>query len=665
MKKIDRRDFLKVAGGAVVGGGAGFVLSGAPFDAFQWVVEWTQDQVVPSPGEERFITGICHACPNKCAIRVRMIDDRAVKIETENKGCSMGQALVQWFYHPERVKYPLKRVGKKGSGKFAPVKWDEAIQDITTSFNKLRKEGKADSLAAITNPHTMRSTLLLERLLRAAGSPHLYTESCMCNLSRAAVKHLYNLDGALCYDLENADYILSFSARLLEGWGQPYSMHKAFLNWKKTDAKLVQVDTLCSRTASLANEWIPLKPGTELTLALGIAYHLLRKGKTSRGTGFADWSQMVFNYYTPDNVSKITGVPIETISRIAGEFAEAKRPLAVAGRGGTGISSSAAEIIAIQTLNDLVESTGKTGGVSIKLFSTLGDPPADDIARASLEKATRSKGLDDFIASEIDPGILIINEANPVHRSTHGKKLVEKMQRTPLVISLSTLINDTAHYSDYILPTLTALERIGESAPVTRSQSLCAGEIILKIARGIEGVADAFPWSSRAEIDFPEEELITPRTRAYSADIFKEHLKQISAQQEQKEYPLALIPFEVPAIGDGVGLAFPYVLKSIDGKIFSYDKLWVHMHPETAEKDGLSEGSKIDLISKRGEIGSVRVHLTKLVAPGVVAVPLGFGHTSYTKYGSDKGVNPKEIMTADIDPISGTADWWLTRIQIS
>jgi len=91
----------------------------------------------------------------------------------------------------------------------------------------------------------------------------------------------------------------------------------------------------------------------------------------------------------------------------------------------------------------------------------------------------------------------------------------------------------------------------------------------------------------------------------------------------------------------------------------------VMMNPDTAKQEGVSEGSRIDIESSRGEIGSVKVHITKTVAPGAVAIPLGFGHEFYTKYAGDKGVNAKEIMSDDIDPISGAADWWFTRVKIS
>ncbi|HQL81580.1 MAG TPA: molybdopterin dinucleotide binding domain-containing protein, partial [Spirochaetota bacterium] len=86
---------------------------------------------------------------------------------------------------------------------------------------------------------------------------------------------------------------------------------------------------------------------------------------------------------------------------------------------------------------------------------------------------------------------------------------------------------------------------------------------------------------------------------------------------------------------------------------------------KTADGQGVSEGERIDIESSRGEIGSVRAHLTDTVAPGTIAIPLGFGHKAYTRYAREKGVNPKEIMTNDIDPLTGAANWWLTRVKIS
>ena len=131
------------------------------------------------------------------------------------------------------------------------------------------------------------------------------------------------------------------------------------------------------------------------------------------------------------------------------------------------------------------------------------------------------------------------------------------------------------------------------------------------------------------------------------------------------EFPLTMIPLEVALVGDGDGMAFPYVLKNIDWHSFFDGKLWVQMNRATAKKEGVSEGETIAIYSSRGKLGKVKVHLSDVVAPDTVAIPLGFGHESYTVYGNDKGVNPKKIMTADVDPVTGTADFWSTRVKIS
>ena len=125
------------------------------------------------------------------------------------------------------------------------------------------------------------------------------------------------------------------------------------------------------------------------------------------------------------------------------------------------------------------------------------------------------------------------------------------------------------------------------------------------------------------------------------------------------------MPVELPFVGDGDGMAFPYVTKTIDGLTFSQGKLYVQINRETAKKYGISEGEKLDIISERGEIGTVKAHLTDLVAPEVIGIPLGFGQKAYTKYAKNKGVNAKEIMSDKIDPLSGTANWWITRVKIS
>ncbi len=668
MEKFERRDIIKLASGAVVGTATGTLFSGAPFDMLQWLVEWTQDQKVPAPGEEKYLEGVCKACSQGCPISVRMIGNRAVKIETGNSGCARVQTALQLLYHPERVQKPLKRVGRKGKAKFEPVSWETAINDITKKIESLKDSGKGNAIAAIDGRSKGLSGQLLERLVKSCGSAHYYNESSADTFSAAAVNLTQNQAGSIYYDFENADYILSFGARLVEGWGDAARMNRAFTGWKARGAKYVQIDTLCTRSASIADKWIPIKAGTETILAMGIAYHLIKMGRLSGGANFAQWSQIVINDYAPERVTQLTGVSADILKQTAQEFASARNPIAVAGKGGQGVSSSSVEIAAIQALNSMVGSLGR--GVKIATAAGLGEPPMDAAAAASFGKSKKAAGLDDFIKGAEKPELVFINEANPVHRSALGQKLAEKLEKASMVVAFMPLVNDTAAYADYVLPTISTLEYPapkGAEPVAPRYKSMHSGDIILKIAKGVKGAQNAFPWTSYKDI-IPLTGRIDIRGAAnftFPVDLFKTYLAEFSKKAVSKEYTLALVPFETYLVGDGDGMALPYVLKGIESHILKKGKFYVWMNPETADKEGVSENSSIDIESKRGEIGSVKVHLTKVVAPGVIAVPLGFGHVKFTEYAEDKGVNPKEIMSDDIDPISGTADWWFTRVKIS
>ncbi|MBN1534593.1 MAG: molybdopterin-dependent oxidoreductase [Spirochaetes bacterium] len=655
MKKIDRKDFLTLTGGAVVGGLTGTVFSGAPFDALQWLVEWTQDQHRPPVGREHFIRTVCDQCRDRCELSIRMSDDRAVMVQTSNTACPLGQNALQLLYHSERIQQPLKRDGRKGSGRWTPVSWDQALTDIAAKVREKAQANKRHLIAGISREYNL-SSALLDRLVAALGSRNSYYEATLESLTTAA------LGGVPQYDFENTDYILSFGARILEGWGQPNSILKAFKGWKERGTRFVMAETNMSRTASLADEWVPVKPGTELFLALGIAYVLVReKGRNSAGTGFAGWVTYI-NDFTPEQVAGITGVSAEKIREIADAFSRAARPVAVCGRGIRGISSSAAEITAVYALNSLVN----TRAASLSQFAGLGNPPMSQEASQSYDANEAKRGLDEFI-KDGNFELVFINGANPLHRSVYGENLKAKLENA-FVVSVMPLVNDTALYSDYILPSLSFLETrtsAGDAVTTPYGQSRPAGQALLDLAAKIDEVRGAFPWGGFAELVGNAPAMRPAGNFAFNNEALKSQITLLKKLiSEDRNYPLSLIPCEHPLVGDGDGLAFPYVLKNIDNYTYSLGKLWVLINRQTADAEGVSEGERIDIESSRGEIGSVRAHLTDTVAPGVVAIPLGFGQRANTKYAEDKGVNPKEIMSAEIDPLTGCADWWLTRVKI-
>ncbi len=659
--KIERKDFLKIGAGAVVGGLTGATFSGAPFHGLQWLVEWTQDQYRPAPGDEKYVQAICDACPDKCQMTIRKIGPRAVKVETSNSGCPVGQSALQLLYHPERVLTPLKRIGGKGSGDFEPVTWDTALSDISGKMNGLIDKGSGNLIAGINKERNL-SAELLDLLVQASGSGHTYYESSLETLTGSA------LGGSAQYDFSNTDYVLSFGAKLFEGWGNPSRMRSALLSLRERGAKIVQVDTNCSRTASLADEWVAVKPGTEGILALGIANQLMKMGRRSAGAGYGAWSAVV-QRYTPQKVSGMTGVPAEKITAIAAAFNRARNPVAVAGRGGQGVSSSSAELAAVFGLNSMVNSKG----ASLNQPVPVGAPKLTPGAAKSMKASPKEKGLDAFIKNGSFE-VLLVNGADPAYKSVYGGDLVKKLEKA-FVVAITPLVNDTASYADYILPPLTFMETASPetgAAVVPRNKAIHAGDIIIKLAAKVNGAAASFPWTGYLDVIGKSGQKKGAGNPAFNADALKTYLQAFEKASKDTKFPLNMVPMEIEAIGDGDGMAYPYVNKITAGNIYSSDRfivttgaMWVHMNRATAKKYGASEGEGFRLESSRGKTGRVKVHITDTVAPDTIAVPLGFGHKAYTKYAADKGVNPKEIMNNEIDPLTGAADWWLTRVKLS
>lgn len=644
MKKIERKDFLKISGGVIAGGLTGWVFSGAPFLGFQMSVEWTQDQHEVPKGLEKFVSAVNDACPNGCDVTVRKIGERALQLQSDKGLCPSCQISLQLLYHPERIKSPLKRVGAKGSGKFEPVTWEQALKEISSRLNSLLGEGKENTIAAI-NKNESLSSIMMDKFVTAAGGKNVYYEAGLKSLETPV------LNGYIDYDFDKTDYILSFGARLIEGWGNIPSIRKSYVNWKKKGVKLVHADTISTRTASAADKWLPLKPGTEAVLAFGITNYLITsKRLNSSGTEFGKWAQMIINNYPVSKAASVTGLTEEQIKETAEEFYKAKNPVAVAGKGGIGVSASSAEILGVYCLNSLV----KTKAVQIKRNSAI-------------SYNAEFNGLDAFIKDGAF-NMLFLNNSNPVYKSVLGEELKKKMENA-FVVSLNPIMNDSAAFADYILPSMTYFESgSSDNKPVIKSfeESKDARDIIISLSKMVDKTKNIFPFESGLKANLlAGRETATNGNFSFNIDKVKGSIETLEKNIAQNnEFPLTLVPMEIPMVGDGDGLAFPYVHKTIDATHYYKEKLLVQVNKDTGKKYGLSENKSMVLQSARGKIGKVYVHLTDTVAPETIAIPLGFGHESYTIYGNKKGVNPKKIMSGEVDPLTGTADWWSTRVKI-
>jgi menaquinone reductase, molybdopterin-binding-like subunit len=486
---IDRRDFLKF----VLGGALGTVVSPMPWVSMDEVAKWSQRWApIPEKGEPAAITSTCKLCPGGCGIRVRVIQkERAVKIDGNpnhpvNRGglCPLGLAGLQVLYHEDiRVKTPMKRDGARGGGKWKPITWEEALSLVASRLIELREKNLSHTVAFLDGEGEGSQSQLVTRFLTAFGSPNTLRPFQLQDLEEALTQTLHGARTGLSYDLPNAQYVLSFGSALLDGWGNPGWVGQAFQAWRgypqKGRAKVVQIDSMASTTASLADDWIAIKPGTEGILALGLAHVMIEKDwykkefVQSKTTGLAELRALLNNQYTPDQVAKETEVSKETIVTLAKEFSTAKQPVAVWGKGKGEMPVRFFEAQAVHLLNILAGSVNRQGGVYLQPGSTtasgsnlvsdksLSQPRVDGALSAQYPRTGHRMGAFFENAALKKPyslNVLMTHEANPAFHLSQ-KHFVRALDQIPWVVSFSSFMDETTQLADLVLPVPTFLER--------------------------------------------------------------------------------------------------------------------------------------------------------------------------------------------------------------
>ena len=501
---IDRRRFLGFAIGAAAGSAIGVpggrVLAG--------LLPSADASFYPPKGPETLTLSVCAMCPGGCGIRVRRISERAVKLEGNplhpvNGGrlCPRGQAALQSLYHPDRIPGPLHRVGPRGAiGSFERVSWDRALDEVGGGLRKLREAGRPESLVLVRSSSRGIGSRGARRFLEAFGSPNDVVLDRGDEAAALALALTQGVRAVPAYDLASADYVLCVGGALLEASSSPVHAMRSFGQFRQgrtgRRGKLVCVESRLSITGSSADEWIPVRAGTEGVFALGVAGVLVSEGLYNRDfllertDGFEDAARggdgaarpglrtLLTRDYGLERVSSQTGVPVDAILRVAREFAAARRSLAAGPRRGPLLPGRVFDHLAVQVLNALVASVDAPGGVLVPEPVPLAAWPelaADPVA----EKGRRRPRLDGVSGSGSprilsDPEqlaeailtetpyraeALIVLEADPLFTSAAPEKFAKAIERVPLTVSFASLPDDTALSCDWILPEAHFLER--------------------------------------------------------------------------------------------------------------------------------------------------------------------------------------------------------------
>ncbi|MFO8083296.1 MAG: menaquinone reductase molybdopterin-binding-like subunit QrcB [Desulfobacterales bacterium] len=539
--KLSRRCFLSFA----IGAAAGINLTPLPWKLTDDLSIWTQTwpwTPVPRDGKYSYENTICTLCPGGCGISVRKVDHRAVKIEgmkdhpVNNGGiCILGASGLQYLYGPFRVQTPMKRTGERGEGHWKSISWEEAFTEVSQKLAEIRSSGEPEKLAAISGNKEGTVARLLERFLTVYGSPNFMTPSTVEDSYEAAIHLMQGSKDSVGVDFENADFVLSFGSGILEGWGSPVQVFQAIGKLKKS-GKVVQIEPRLSHTAAKSDRWIPIKPGTEGAMVMGIAHVIIREKLYVKNfidtatNGFKTYQKLVMEDYSPEQVAEITGVTVSQIVEVAREFAESSKPVAICGRGEGRIPGNLHEVMAVLALNALVGNINTEGGfwtVPKPNYIKWPAPELDKTALAGLKKGridgagspeyphTKSL-LDRFpkvINEENSYGIeaLLVSNANPLFTMPDTEAVKKAFAKIPYIVSFSSFMDETAQFADILLPNPIYLERYEDvcsaamfkkpilslAKPVVAPQhnTMHTGDVIIKLAKSFGGdIADAFSW---------------------------------------------------------------------------------------------------------------------------------------------------------------------------
>ena len=529
--QIKRRDFLKMsvaAGATAVLGGC----SGAKGPSMNALAAGTNKggKIGELPGEWKPTT--CQGCTTWCPVEVFVQDGRAVKVQgnrhskqNEGKVCPRGHLSLQQVYDPDRIKVPMKRTNpRKGRGEnpgFVPISWDEALNTIADKMMELRKNEEPEKFCLLRGRYTYLRDIIYDVLPKVFGSPNNISHSSTC--AEAEKFGSFYTEGYWDYrdyDLDKSKYILI--------WGcDPVASNRMIPATIKRlgdalDRGIVTVvDPRLTTSAAKATEWLPLIPGSDGALALGIAHVILTEGTWYRdfvgdfkdgvnrfiaGTvvneddfveketyGLVKWWNLAVKDMTAAKAAEFSGVSAEQLIRVARGMAKAAPNVAVwMGPGAAMQARGAYSAMAVHALGGLVGGIDNEGGSlqtakipTNKLNDEILKKYQDDLAKkhSKKEKIDQRGRLElPVIASGKSGGGVSTNNAatgilnkdpydikvlvgymnNNVFSCNGTERWEKALESVPFITHLTTNASEFTMYADIILPcTVNKYERYG------------------------------------------------------------------------------------------------------------------------------------------------------------------------------------------------------------
>ncbi len=683
--EIKRRDFVKLIGAASVATALPGCTRQRPRNLIPYVIPHEEIQ----PGKAVWYASVCRECPAGCGVHVRVREGRAVKVEgnpvhpvSEGKLCSRGHASLQGLYNPDRIQQPRR---KREDGRWERIAWDDAQELIADKIKDLIDEGRGDNIAFINSHQTGSLDALINEFLNTVGSARrLNYEPFGYESVKKASDTVFNVEKIPQYKFNEANYIISFGSDFLETWMSPVKHAREFGAARELQnsrmVPFLHVGPRLSMTATNADEFIKVKPGREYALALGMV-HVIVHENLARGIPRAQLNHVraVVEDYFPREVERITGIQFEKVEKLARTFAAANPGLAVAGNPSLDGNNGALTTAAVHLLNYVCGNIGRT-----VVFEQT-DLLENIDSYANMRRFVRSM-------KQGEVSVLFVYDSNPSFTMPEASGFNTALEKVELKVALSSYLDETSAQADLILPVNSPLESWGDYEPSDGVYGLMqpsmkpvfntrmAGDILLSLKALLNNDENDASFYDYVRERWREiHQRLAPNTdfeefwvgslanggRFTDAQTMTVQLNDRFAKQTLEELkdrePVEQNGFELmtyPSMNhyDGRGANRPWLQEIPDPMTQMTWENWVEIHPDDANRLGIRNGDKIEVRSSYGVI-ELPAYVYEGIQPGVVAIPVGQGHSEYGRYAENIGASPILLLSASLADVTGSVKW--------
>ena len=432
-----------------------------------------------------YVTAVCsHNCPDTCGVRVGVEAGRVVSLSgdadhpvTQGFLCGKVNRYAERVYSPQRILTPLRRIGAKGEGRFAPISWDEALDEIAHRFRETIAHHGAEAILPYSFSGTVAKVSQYggDPLFNALGASRLARTICS---TQATEGQHYTTGYHLATDIEEVPH-----AKLIVLWGSNVVATNIHLlpfiqRARAAGAPLVVIDPHRNRTARQADWHLPIRPGTDIALALGMMRLMISEGLLDRDfiaqytLGF-DALRQACSEYTPEHVAGITGLAAQDIVRLGRLYGSTRASFI---RMGLGLTRRRDGGMAVRTVSCLPCLTGAWeergggfqrqgwGNQKLNLAYLKRPQPADPPART-----VNMVRLGEALTALKNPPVmaLYVYHSNPAAVAPEQRLVHEALRREDLFVAVhDQMSTDTTDFADIVLPATTFLEQddLGASA---------------------------------------------------------------------------------------------------------------------------------------------------------------------------------------------------------